>query len=473
LPVTIQSRSSEDKLVFRLPQIPALRLPFVIPRPTTPLSSTILLAYGFFGLMILGAGLLMLPWSSASGQFTSPIDAFFTATSAVCVTGLVVVDTGTYWSAFGQGVLFALFQIGGFGFITGATLLLFAINRRFGLRERLLITESLGLDRLGGLMGVVVRLAVFSLGIEALGTLVLYTRWEATADPGSSLWRAIFVSASAFNNCGMGLFGNFRSLTGYQGDAIILLTSAFLIILGSTGYIVIADYIRSRRFSKLSLESKLVSFITLCLLLFGALFYFVMELSNQATLGSIPFPQNLIVAFFQSATARTAGFTAVDIGSLKQVTLFFTMLLMFVGGTAGSTAGGVKVNTIGVLALTVISMIKGKRNVNAFDRQLTRDTIYRAIVIFFAFLGTVCVFALALSITEAFSFDKILFESFSALGTVGLSTGITPYLSWTGRFIVIIAMFLGKLGPLALMAFLVHHRQPVDIDYPRETIRLG
>ncbi|MDO8567955.1 MAG: potassium transporter TrkG [Dehalococcoidales bacterium] len=450
-----------------------LRVPLVPPKPTTPLSSIVWLVYVFGGLIGLGSILLTLPVSSASGHFTTPLNAIFTATSAVSITGLVVVDTGTYWSTFGQGVLLALIQIGGFGFIVGATLTLMAIGGRFSLRDKLLITESMGFNELGGVIGIVVRIAIFSVAAEAVGSAIFYFRWFSAGGSEPSLWTAIFHSVSAFNNSGMDLFGNFSSLSGFRSDAITLLTTALIIILGSTGYIVFADLARKRSFVRLTLDTKIVLVTTGSLLALGTLFYLIAEYSNSATLGPFSFPDKISVAFFQSTSPRTAGFSAIDMGSLKQISLFFTMLLMFIGGTAGSVSGGVKVNTIGVLVATVLSVVKGRENIEAFGRQLARQTVYRALSIFLFYLGVVGVVVTLLSITEKLPIDKLLFESFSALGTVGLSTGITPDLSIAGRIIISFAMIIGRLAPLSFMVFLLHRRQPVDISYPHETIRFG
>jgi trk system potassium uptake protein len=417
--------------------------------------------------------LLILPISSSTGQFTSPLTALFTATSAVSVTGLIVVDTGTYWSVFGQGVLLALFQIGGLGFITGATVLLMAFAGRFGLRERLVITEAMGLDRLGGLLGVVAKVAVFSLIIEAAGAAVLYFQSLASGYEDISLWKSVFQSVSAFNNCGLDILGGVNSLSGFRENTLFLLITALLVILGSTGYVVIADMINKRRFYKLSLDSKIVLMITLALLLLGTIFIFGSEYSNQATLGQLSLPQKLGVAFFQAIVPRTAGFTALDIANLKSITIFFVLFLMFIGGAAGSTAGGLKVNTLGVLILTVVSTVRGKTRPEAFGRQLTTETVYRAITFFLFYLGIAGLVILILSITEDFPIDKLFFETFSALSTVGLSTGITTELSVAGRLMLVIAMFIGRLGPLLLMATLGRRRPVIDIEYPHETIRMG
>jgi len=470
----IKNRTSPvDKLIFRLRQRQTLKLSLKIAKTPTPISSTLLLAYGFLTVILLGTLLLMLPFASKSGHFTSPINALFTSTSALCVTGLAVVDTGTYWSGFGQTVLLVLIQIGGFGFIVGTTLLLFAIGGKFGLKERLIISDQVGVDEFGGVLGLVIKVAVFTLIMEFLGALIFYLRFLAIGDSSVSLWTAVFQAVSAFNNCGMDLFGNYKSLMFYQGDAFILLTTAFLIITGGTGYIVWADLMRNRRFYKFSLDTKLVLVTTGILLAFGTLFYFIVEFTNPATMGTMTFFQKLLVAFFQSVSPRTAGFTAVDIAGLRQASIFFTMLLMFVGGASGSTAGGVKVNTIGVLSVTAISLVQGKSRVSAFGRQLTSQTVFRALTLFLVYLSVVSLVALLLSLVEHFSFDSILFETFSALGTVGLTTGITPILTIPGKLILTIAMFVGRLGPLALMAFLVARQRHTELEYPHEPVKLG
>jgi trk system potassium uptake protein len=450
-----------------------LRLALKVPRASSPFSSTLLLVSGFAVLIILGTVLLMLPVSSSSGQFTSPLTALFTATSAVCVTGLTVVETGAYWSTFGQVVLLVLIQIGGLGFITGATVLLMAFTGRFGLRERLVVTESMGLERLGGILGVVAKVALFSLIIEAAGAAVFYFHWLVTGDNTTTLWTAVFQSVSAFNNCGMDIFGKYNSMTAFSGDALLLLVTALLVVLGSTGYVVIANMIGKRRFVKFSLDTKIVIVMTLALLVLGTLFILGAEFSNPATLGPLSFPRKLLVAFFQSVVPRTAGFTVVDIAGLKQITLFFVLLLMFIGGAAGSTAGGLKVNTLGVLVMTVAGTLRGKSKIEAFGRQLSVETVYRAITLFVFYLGAAGLVILVLSITEDFPIDKIFFETFSALSTVGLSAGVTPGLSIAGRFVIIFAMFIGRLGPLVLMATLGRRRPVADLEYPHETIRLG
>ena len=472
---TIQEQDDfrSERLVFRIPGVPAMRLPIRLPKLTNPFSTMVLLAYGFGAVILLGTILLMLPVSSQTGLVTPFLDALFTATSAVCVTGLGVVDTGTYWSTFGQAVLLVLIQIGGFGFITVTTIVLIAIGGKFGLRERLAVSESLGLERLSGILGVVIKIAIFSLIIESIGAALFYIQWLMMGQSGVSLWTAVFHAVSSFNNCGMDLFGNFNSLINYQTDSGTLLITAILIISGSTGYIVVMEYTRKRNFFKLSLDSKMVLLVSFSLIVIGTLFYLVAEYANHVTLGPLTFPQKLMVAFFQSVSPRTAGFTAVDIGGLRQISLFFTMFLMFIGGASGSAAGGIKVNTFGIIILTVIAALRGKSGIEAFGRQVNRQIVYRAVTLVFIYLLTACIVVTALSITEIFPVDNLFFETLSALSTVGLSAGITPGLSIAGRIIITLAMFIGRLGPLVLVTTLVKRQQPVDIDYPNENVRIG
>jgi trk system potassium uptake protein TrkH len=437
-------------------------------------SSLIVLIYGFAAIIAVGTILLILPVSSKTGQFTSPVNALFTATSAVCVTGLVVVDTGTYWSSFGQTVLLILFQLGGLGFMTGATIVLLAMGQRIGLRERLLVAESMGTSIPGGIVRIVKRAALFTLLIEGVGAVILFIRFLAEGmSTATALWRGVFHAVSAFNNCGMDIMGGFRSLLGYQGDATVLLTMAVLIVLGGIGYIVMDDLIRSRSFSRLSTDSKMVLVTTISLLALGTIFILLAEFSNPATLGGLSLPQKFMVSFFQSVTPRTAGFTAIDISKMIAPSLFFTMFLMFVGGASGSTAGGVKVNTFGILMCAVLSSMKGREGPGAFGREFTTRNVYRALALVILYLGFVTVVVLALSVTEKLGFVNLLFETFSALGTVGLSTGITPSLSLAGRLIIIAAMFVGRLGPLTFVSILTARQQPVKYRYPKDMVRIG
>lgn len=415
----------------------------------------------------------MLPVSSAAGQATSPVNAFFTATSAVCVTGLVVVDTGTYWSSFGQGVILALIQIGGFGFMTSATLLMLAFGRRIGLRERLLIGESLGLSRLGGLVRIIRNMAIFTVLAEGIGAAVFFIRFSVENPLRLAVWKSVFHSISAFNNAGFDIFGNFQSLTNYRGDPLVVLATAALIFLGGISFMVISDVFKTRNLGKFSLDTKLVLITTVSLLAAGMVIILLTEFIEPAIFGDVSLPQKVLIAFFQSVTARTAGFTLVNVGTLTQYALFFIMFLMFVGGAAGSTAGGIKVNTFGMLAATIWSTIRGREHAGAFGREFNSQQLYRAIAVVILSLGLVALVGFLLALHEETSFINLLFETVSAFATVGLSTGITPHLSMAGRIIVTITMFVGRLGPLALTLALLQRQRPSRYRYPEEMVRIG
>jgi trk system potassium uptake protein TrkH len=435
-----------------------------------------LVVLGFAIIIFTGAVLLALPVSSQTGEFTSPVDALFTATSAVCVTGLAVLETGNYWSLFGQVVIMLLIQIGGMGIMTVATLFLMVMRRHIGLREKMLTTQSLGLEIYGGFSGLVRHIAEFSLTAELLGGIALYFRFRIHDPQGtaaSAAWEAAFHAVSAFNNCGFDILGGFDSLIAYQKDPVILLVIASLIILGGIGFFTIEDLLHKRRFVRLTTDTKIVLSMTGTLLLIGTLFFLIVEHSNPQTLGPLPWPYKILVSFFQSVTPRTAGFTAVNIGHMTIESLFFIMLLMFIGGASGSTAGGIKVNTFGMLMFTAISTLKGSERPHAFNREFVGEQINRGITLILIYITIVSMVTIALSITETQNLIDLIFESFSAMGTVGLTTGITPNLSTAGRIIIICTMFIGRLGPLSLASIMVERQQKSSFKYPKTLIRIG
>jgi trk system potassium uptake protein TrkH len=433
----------------------------------------LLLIYGFAGMIALGTLLLVLPIASKSGQLTSFTNALFTATSAVCVTGLVIVDTYDYWSLFGQIVIFFLIQFGGFGFMTSATLLLLAFRRRIGLRERLLIGESVGLTRIGGLVKLIRQMAIFTLVAEGTGAIVFLFKFLALYPPGTAIWKSLFHSISSFNNAGFDLFGGFQSLASFRTDPVVILMTAILIIIGGVSYLVLSDLLTNRTLGKISLDSKIVLTTTGILLILGTGVLLLTDFNNPATFGSLPASGKLLDAFFLSVTSRTAGFSTINMGNVAAHTLFFIMLLMFVGGASGSTAGGIKVNTFGMLIATIWSTLRGKDHAGAFGRQFTQQQINRALTVIMLSIGLISIAVLLLTFTESFRFIDLLFEIFSAFGTVGLSTGITPELSIIGKFIVTLTMFAGRLGPLTVGLALIQSQQPATYHYPEETIRIG
>jgi trk system potassium uptake protein TrkH len=441
------------------------------PKPvSTPL---ITLLYGFAAFIIIGALLLMLPLSSKSGYWTSPLDALFTATSAVCVTGLTVVDTADHFSFFGQLVMLILIQLGGLGFMASATLFLMALGHKIGLSERILIKESMGVEYLGGLLKLVIRIVLFTVIAEGLGAIILSLSFAAHEPAGTAIWKGIFQSVSAFNNAGFDLNGGFKSLINYQSDATILLTTAFLIILGGISFVVVQDILIKRRFIKFPLDTKIIIITTGILLAAGTLILFIAEFSNPDTLGQMPMPQKLLNAFFAAVTPRTAGFASIDVSKMMMYSLFFTIFLMFIGGASGSTAGGIKVNTFGALMIILWNMAHGKEHASAFGRTFRTHDIYRALTLVILSFGIIVLGVTALSITENFNFLNILFEVVSAFATVGLSTGITPELSAAGKLIIIMIMYLGRLGPLTIALSLIQRQQPAIYHYPEEAIKVG
>lgn len=460
--------------VYRVPRTRPWHIPLPgVVRPRSTVITPVILVYGFVAVIAIGTILLLLPVASKSGQFTSPVNAFFTATSAVCVTGLVVVDTADYWNGFGQAVILALIQIGGLGFMTSATLLLLLFGRRIGLRERWLIGCSLGLEKMGGLVRLVRRIAIFTIVVELIGAGIFYVRFSMENPTETAVWKAVFQSVSAFNNAGFDIFGNFRSMLDYQTDTLVILTTGALVILGGISFMVVADIGEMRRFVRLALDSKIVITATIALLILGTVVFLLTEYSNADTLGPLSFPYKLLNAFFHSLTPRTAGFSTINVGSMADYSLFFTILLMFVGGAAGSTAGGIKVNTFGMLIATMWSSLKGKEHAGAFGREFTSQQIHRALALVMLALGLITFVVFLLTVTEDFRFLNILFETFSAFGTVGLSTGITPDLSIAGKLIIVVTMFIGRLGPLILALSLIQRQLPSKYRYPQDEVRVG
>ncbi|MFC2018076.1 TrkH family potassium uptake protein [Chloroflexota bacterium] len=459
---------------FRVPRVTQVHIPILpVQKPKIRKLSPMLLVYGFAIVIALGTLLLALPVSSKSGDFTSFVHAFFTSTSAVCVTGLVVVDTGDYWSSFGQAVILVLIQIGGFGFMTSATLFLLIMVRRIGLRERLLIGESMGLTRLGGLGSLVMKIAIFTLIAEGVGATLFYIRFSIDDPAGTALWKSVFQSISAFNNAGFDIFGSFKSMADYNSDILVMLVTTVLIILGGISFLVFADIFKVRDLSRMTLDSKLVIYTTVTLLILGTVVVLSAEFSDSGTLGVMALPKKLLNAFFQSVTARTAGFSTINMASVSDYTLFFTMILMFIGGAAGSTAGGIKVNTFGMLISIIWSTMRGKEYAGAYGREFKTQQINRVLTVVMLSLGLIAIIVFVLTITEDFRFLNLLFETVSAYGTVGLSTGITPDLSIAGKLVITITMFVGRLGSLALALSLLQRQKQSGCRYPQESIRIG
>jgi trk system potassium uptake protein len=460
------------RLMRPAPEMVELRRPAI--RRAHPPSPVILLV-GLIALIGAGTLLLLLPFAAEPGQETSVITALFTATSAVCVTGLVVVDTQAHWSFVGEAVIMVLIFVGGLGFLSSSTLILLLMGRRLSLRDRLLVHEAVGEGTLGSVTGLLRRIVIFALTVQGAGMLLLTVYWLLfeRERPAVAVWYGLFHAVSAFNNAGFDLLGGFRSLTGHQDKPLLLLVISGLIIAGGLSYAVVDDVYHQRRFQRLALDSKLVLLVSGGLLTAGTAMFFLLEYGNTETIGSMSLPLGLLHAFFFSVSARTAGFASFNLADFRDETLFFLMGLMFVGGAAGSTAGGIKVNSLGVLAAAVLSASKGRTRVVAFQREIPPAVAMRALTVTLLGLAVVANVALALTIAAAFRFVDLLFEATSAFGTVGLSTGITPGLPLMGKLILILAMFVGRLGPLTLAFALTRREREGLVRYPEDSVRIG
>lgn len=409
-----------------------------------------LLVLGFALIILVGAELLTLPIASAAGHSTRWIDALFTATSATCVTGLVVVDTGTYYSTFGQLVILSLIQIGGLGFMTMATLFAVFLKRRISLKERLVLQEALNQSSIEGIVRLVRKVLFYTLCIESAGAVSFTLRFMFDMSPGRALYYGIFHAVSFFNNAGFDIMGHFRSFTMYVGDPVMNLTAALLIFLGGIGFVVLADLVEYRTKRKLSLHSKVALSMSGLLIVIGAVIIFIFEYTNSLTMEPLSFGEKVLAAFFQSVSPRTAGVNTVDLASLRQATQFILIVLMFIGASPGSTGGGIKTTTFAALIGAVNTMIRGKEDVVMFNYRLAKERVYKALTVTLFALALVMVATMVLSTTEDHQFLMILFEVTSAFGTVGLTMGLTPELTLVGKIIIILMMFIGRLGPLTL-----------------------
>jgi len=405
---------------------------------------------GFALIIFIGSQLLALPIASQAGTRTAYIDALFTATTATCVTGLVTVDTGTHYSTFGHIVILLLIQIGGLGFMTMATLFAFFLKRRISLKDRLVLQEAFNQSSMEGIVRLVRRVVVYALSIEAAGAILFFCRFLFDMSPGRAAFYGVFHAISFFNNAGIDLMGNFKSLTDYVGDPIVNIVTMLLIITGGLGFIVLSDLTDFRRNKRLSLHSKVVLSMTGFLVLFGALVIFVFEYSNPATMGNLSIGEKILAAFMQSVSPRTAGVNTLDLTSLRQASQFFIIVLMFIGASPGSTGGGIKTTTFTALLGAVFAMIRGKEDVVLFRHRLAQERVYKALTVTLLSLALVMVATMILSVTEDHQFLQLLFEATSAFGTVGLSMGLTTQLTLAGKIIIILMMFIGRLGPLTL-----------------------
>ena len=433
-----------------------------------------ILVIGFAILILLGTFLLSLPIAVEDGERLSFLDALFTATSATCVTGLVVVDTGDTFSLFGELVILTLIQLGGLGFMTFATFLFALLGKKISLKERLLLKEALNTASPAGMVKLVKRILLFTVITELIGATILAIRFSYDMPIGQAFYFGIFHTISLFNNAGFDVMGEFRSLTDYVDDPIVVLTACSLIIIGGLGFVVVNELYEFRQTRRMSFHTKVVLSTTLILIAGSTILIFLFEYGNDKTLGPLSSTGKALGALFHGVTPRTAGANTLSTPDLTHATLFLTIFLMFIGGGSGSTAGGIKVSTFAVLMATALSQLKGKENVVLFKRRIVVENILKAFTVAMSGIMIIVIVTFLLSITEhGHAFMIYLFEATSAFGTAGLSMGLTPELSPIGRILIILTMFVGRLGPLTLGFAITKRQRKEAFRHPKGNIMIG
>ena len=434
------------------------------------------IALGFLGIILLGSLLLTLPAASANGVRVPWFDALFTSTSAVCVTGLVVRDTGTTYSTFGHVVLLVLIQLGGLGFMTFATLIFRLMGRGFSMRERMIMRESMNEDGMGGMVQLVLWVAKSAFTVELTGALLFSIRLIPIYGPAKGAFFSLFHAVSAFCNAGFDLFGGGMSLTGFAGDWLINLTAIALVVVGGLGFSVLYDILNKRSFQRFRLHTKLVLVSYGALLAGGFLVVLLLEWSNPETLGPLSFGDKLLAALFQSVTLRTAGFNTIDQAALRDCTKLICGFLMLIGAAPASTGGGIKVTTLAIVVLTVRMVTRGESSITVFRRRIDRGLIQRAVAIAWLAMTVAFVDVCALSVLQPnAAFLDLYYECVSAVGTVGISAIGSANLVPLARVLIIITMYIGRIGPLtmALLFAKLQSKQRELMRYPEEKVMIG
>lgn len=434
----------------------------------------------FLALIAIGTGLLLLPAATPPSRPVNVVDALFTATSATCVTGLVVRDTGTEYTRFGQVVILMLIQLGGLGIMTFSILIFSLFAGRVSVLSRSIMTQTLaGVGLWDDLRGLLRMVFTFTFAAESIGALLLFARWYPEMGASRAAYSAVFHAISAFCNAGFSLYSN--SLMKWSGDVFVNVVVASLIVLGGLGFLIVYELFQARgRRHALSVHARIALSITAILIVTGTVLFWILE--RHDTLAKLGWVQSFLVSFFQSVTCRTAGFNTIDIGSLAPGTLFLMILLMFIGGSPGSCAGGIKTTTFGVLVLTAWNRLHRRTHVNAFRRTLTPETIANTLSITLGGLFVMLAGVFLLLMIEGPHsmvanrhdvFLGYLFETVSAMGTVGLSTGITSSLAPASRLVLVALMFVGRLGPLTVAVALARENPLTDWQYPEEDVMVG
>lgn len=442
------------------------------------LSPTQIIALAFALIILVGTGLLMLPFASRSGQSAGLLTALFTATSCTCVTGLVLVDTWTQWSGFGQVILLCLIEIGGLGFMSVASLVVFTLRRKAGLRQRMLMAQALSVNEMDGVVRLQKWVLAGSVTIQLTGALILFLRFLSQ---GRGIWQSlkwgVFHAVSAFCNAGFDITGceqEGASMIIFNRDPVVLVTLMALIVLGGLGFFVWEEIMTVRNFKKFSVYTKLVLISSFILIVGGAVVIGALEWNNPQTIGEMSVTDKITNAFFQSVTVRTAGFAGVDQAVLTDGGKAVSIVLMFIGGASGSTAGGMKMVTVLVLVLFVISRARGRNTVTAFKRTVPHEKIMDAATIVLLILGLAVAGAIFITATSQVSFLDALFETASALATVGLTAGVTPTLPVAAKLMLIVFMYFGRVGILTIsLGFLMGNKAESRFRYANTNLMIG
>ena len=441
----------------------------------TRISHTKIIASGFLMIITVGTLLLMLPFASRSGQSSSFLTALFTATSATCVTGLVVVDTYQNWTVFGQLVILAMIQIGGLGFMTIGIFFSIYLRRNISLRERGLMEESVNTLQIGGVVKLAKKIMKGTVFFEGIGAILLATRFIPRFGLARGIYAGIFHSISAFCNAGFDILGSkeaYTSLTTYYDDVVVNITIMLLIIIGGIGFIVWDDISKNKlHFHKYKLHTKIVLTMTFILVFGGAFLFYLFE-RNNLLLGMNGIEQAM-ACFFSAVTARTAGFNTIDTAALTSASKMFTIVLMFIGGSPGSTAGGIKTTTIVVLVLAMWSNLRKTHGCNVYGRRLEDSAIAKASTVFLINLGLVLIATISICAIQAMPITDVMFEVTSAMGTVGMSTGITRELTSVSRVILVLLMYTGRIGSMSFALTFAERKHVAAVELPVEKITIG
>ena len=438
------------------------------------LSTTQIIALVFLGIILLGTLLLMLPVSSADGKSTSFMDALFTATSATCVTGLVVGDTGTIWSGFGQTVIILMIEIGGLGFMSAAAMMFFLLRKKVGLRQRMVIAQALSLDDMESVVRIQKLVIGGSLAIQGVAAILLALRFLIYVPFATAVKWGLFHSVSAFCNAGFDIFGYNDSVMHFASDPIVLSILMILVVVGGLGFFVWEELIRHKSIKKCSVYTKLVLITTAALLVLGTVMTLLLEWDNPKTLGSMSWGDKILNSIFQSVTLRTAGFAAIDQAFLTDGSKALSVVLMLIGGSSGSTAGGLKTVTFIVLILFLGARLRGRDSVNVFRRRIPEKKVLDAMTIVGLVVGLTMIGTIVITATSPIGFADSIYEAASALGTVGLTAGATGKLSLVGRILIVIFMYFGRVGVLTLsMGFLLGNQAKSRYEYAQTNLMIG